>query len=140
MEKNELQFKKEIKDQISKSAKSWFDNIDGAIKQKLESALLSLLGLENGHSGHYEIDHCNGRNSVFLDILRDKAKVQAEKLVEKVKLLDADIDLYKDAFKREFKQQMSYKISELARDAAKEKAKEITDKLMESEIKRFLTR
>lgn len=97
------------------------------VKDILEKATLSLLGLEKRGYSEFEIDHCNGRNSVLIDAFKKMAEAEATKIASTYKPTKEDIVNFKSAFEREYKNQMSYAI----RDIVKEKVREDITKEME---------
>jgi hypothetical protein len=136
MEK-EFSLKREVKERVSKVAVEWMSELDKNIKSKMENALLSLLGLEQRNRG-YEIDHCNSRNSVFIDIIREKAKSDAAKIVGKLNIDFETKKLFEEAFKKEYKSAFSSEINTLARASAKAEATKLFDELFEKELKKTI--
>lgn len=108
---------------VEEEAAKYIKDARQTIRQKLNAATLSLLGLETGGYGKVEIDHCNGRNSVLVDAFRALAKEEAEKLARTYKPSSEDIINFQAAFEREFKSNFSYVIRDLAKAKAQEEAK-----------------
>lgn len=61
-------------------------DIPAVIRKILEGAIASLLGLSNRFGDKWEVDHCNGRRSVIIDIVERKCKESIEELVTPVTL------------------------------------------------------
>ena len=98
----------------------------GNVEKYMKSAALSLIGLEQKSWGNnsMEIDHCNGRNSVIIDVFRNLAKGEAEKLAKSYKPSKEDILGFKEAFAREYRKQINYSIGEAAKNKANQDVKE----------------
>lgn len=97
------------------------------VKKYLESALLSLIGLEKRYGSDFEIDHCNSRNSVLIDAFRELAIDEAKKMASEYKPNKDQLSAYKKTFESEIRDQFSYVI----RDLAKQKAAEIASKIVQ---------
>lgn len=130
-----------IKSQIEKIGKqeveSFIKDLRGNIKNKLNGSLLSLLGLEQRYNNQYEIDHCNSRNSILIDTIRDMAKDEVSKLAKGLKI-PLETSLLKTALQKELRQQISYEITSIARAKAKELAQKFVDEVTPKEIKELL--
>jgi hypothetical protein len=132
--------KPELNDEVAKIVKAeattWLREIKSNIKNKLEYALLSLLGLEkNG----YRIDHCNGRNSVLIDILREEAKEEIRKIAKNIPFKnDLGASFVETAFKNEFRRNLENEVKDLARKMAQQKAVEVAQKYTDRELAKYL--
>lgn len=97
----------------------------------IQNATLSLLGLERSGYGtsstEFEIDHCNGRNSVMIDAFRALAKSEAEKLARSYKPTKEDVLGFQEAFKKEYENQLRYAIRQAAEQKAKQDIKQYLD-------------
>jgi hypothetical protein len=102
-------------------------DVRSKVRKLIEGSLLSLLGLQKDYQGRTEIDHCNGRNSVLIDVFRQIAVDEVTKIANGYKPNKEELDVFRAEFKREIKNQMSYKI----RDAAQEKAGILVRNIME---------
>lgn len=120
---------KELEKIVKQESENFVKDARIQIKNKLESALISLLGLERNYNGTYEIDHCNGRNSVLVDAFRKYAMDEATKIAKSYKPTKEDIVGFMGAFEREYKNQMSYVIRDLAKQKASEEAKKAIDSI-----------
>jgi hypothetical protein len=127
-----------IEQEAKKEIADYLKNIRYNIRKKLEAATTSLLGLEHRYGDRYEIDHCNGRNSVFIDVLRDMAKDEAIKLTKHIKLPKADSELIQQAFVKELKDQLRYEMRNLATTKAKAMAQELINNVLPEDIKELL--
>lgn len=114
---------------VKEESKLFVKNARVEIKKKLEIALLSLLGLEKDYHRGYEIDHCNGRNSVLIDAFRQYAIEEAAKIAKSYKPTKDDIANFNKAFEREYSSQMTYAIMDLANKKAQEEAKKAIDSI-----------
>jgi hypothetical protein len=130
-----------LKNQVQELTKKELVNAKANIKKYLEGALLSLLGLEKRYSNEYEIDHCNGRNSVLIDSFRELAISEARKIASEYKPSKEDLSVYKVAFERELKNQFSYCIRDIAKAKAVELARDVmatvkidVDEILEKEF------
>lgn len=108
-----------LKDVLDQEADKFIKNSKQRVPEILESALLSLLGLEKRYDNKYEIDHCNNRNSVLIDAFKRLATKEAEKLAKSYKPSKADEANFLVAFEKEYRNQMSYVIRDMARDKVK---------------------
>lgn len=120
-----------IKNKIETNAKKYLENIDQLIDRSIEDAILSLIGLERSSFGssRYEIDHCNGRNSVLIDAFRNKAIKQAEKLASQLKLDANEMKQYRIAFRTEYSKHIREKIRKAAQERAENDAKALIAKI-----------
>ena len=138
MNKIEIKFK-DINEQIEKVALNQADlflkGLDEKIKRALDSALYSLLGLENRYNGQMEIDHCNGRNSVFIDLIRDKAKKEVEALISRMDIKKEDVLMVREAFNKEYQKQLRYQIEYYAKEIAKKHIEESTKGYVNRKLK-----
>lgn len=105
----------------------YVSDIKPKMKDILQKSVLSLIGLEKRYSNDYEIDHCNGRNSVLIDAFRQIAIDEAKKLASSYKPTKEDIVNFKSAMEKEYKSQMSYAI----RDNIASKVKKDMESLIE---------
>jgi hypothetical protein len=126
---------------IEKTTKEEMKNARSNIKKYLEGALLSLLGLEKKYNNEFEIDHCNGRNSVLIDAFRELAVNEARKIASEYKPKKEELQVFKSTFERELKNQFSYVIQDVAKQKAMElahmageKVKIDVDKILEEEF------
>lgn len=130
-----------IKKLIEEKAAKHLEDIERTIDRTIESAVLSLIGLEkNGHRGGYEIDHCNSRNSVLIDAFRNRAIDQASKLAKQLKLDADEMKTYRSAFRREYSSAIHKEIRRAAEEKAKADANELVRKVkinIESCLKDF---
>jgi hypothetical protein len=126
---------KEKMDQIvynkSKDFLNTFEkNIEGIIKQ----SIFSLLGISSTSydTRGYEIDHCNGRNSILSDVIKNKAMSDVEKFVKNIKIESFTITQLKEAFKKEYdrqiKDQIEYSAKHLAEQHVNDYIKKLTKK------------
>lgn len=130
----ETQLESMLKDKMSNYVKELPKKIEGL----MEASLLSLLGLEK-RGYDYEIDHCNGRNSVLIDAIRELAKDEVTKMVKgNVKIDKTQISLFQAAFKKEFNNQVSYAVRALADCEAKSFVEKQFANLSEETLKKFL--
>lgn len=116
-----------LKNVIEQEAKTYIANAREQIRKALESATLSLLGLERSTHRGYEIDHCNGRNSVLIDAFRAVALEEATKIAMNYKPSDEDLVGYRAAFEKEMRERMRWALQDLARAKAKMIADEVTE-------------
>ena len=123
--------KKVLENQIQGIAKTELKKARANISRYMEGALLSLIGLEKKGWGNnnpeFEVDHCNGRNSVIIDAFREIAIDEARKIASGYKPTGKELDIYRQAFIKEVKNQFSYAM----RDAAIAKAKELANQAAE---------
>jgi len=115
--------KKKIEEIAIKQSESFIEGLDERVSKMLDSAMYSLLGLENRWGNKTEIDHCNGRNSVLIDIIRDKAKREVERIVKKVGFNKGDVPNIRKAFTDEYKSQVRQQIRMYAESTAKSHVK-----------------
>lgn len=103
-------------------------NYRGEVKKQIESALLSIIGLEKRWSGDkLEIDHCNSRNSVLIDAFRNVAKDEAEKMARSYKPTKEDLVGFKEAFAKEYRSQIMYSIRDMAKAKAQTDFRDFAD-------------
>ncbi len=125
--------KKETKSKLEavleKEAMVFIKESKNRIPKILEGATLSLLGLEKKYNGEYEIDHCNGRNSVLIDAFKKIASEEAVKIAKSYKPSPTDIAGFMVAFEREYKSQITYIIRDLAREKAKQDVSKEIEKI-----------
>jgi hypothetical protein len=96
--------------------------------------------LEKGHRSEYEIDHCNGRNSVLIDAFRNRAIDQADKLAKQIKLDTEEMKIYRTAFRREYSNALGKEIRHAAQKKAEADAAQLVEKIkinIESCLKDF---
>lgn len=113
-------FSEKMRREAQEAMKKFVTNLPTNINSKMEAALLSLLGLEKRNG--YEIDHCNGRNSVLIDVIRGMAVADVEKAVKGIQFKSEETSLIREALKKEYKSQLSYVIRDLATRKAREDA------------------
>jgi len=121
-----------VRDEVSKFVK----NIRPTINGYLEKALLSFLGIENG-CNRTEIDHCNSRASVLIDVLREQAKQDVVKLVNGLKLETLNTPAIKQALQKEYDSHFNYELKTIARDLAKRDALRIAESFSKKAIKKY---
>lgn len=124
-----MSINKKIREQIEKKAAEKLLGMDSFVDRALENSILSLIGLEKGHRGEYEIDHCNGRNSVLIDAFRDRAEGHAKKLASSLKLDANEMKAYRLAFRNEYSSQIHRAIKKAAADRAENDAEEFVSKI-----------
>lgn len=93
----------------------YVSNIKPKITDILEKSVLSLMGLEKNYHSGYDIDHCNGRNSVLIDAFRQIAIDEAKKIASTYKPSKEDILNFKSAFAKEYKSQFNYAVRDIIR-------------------------
>ena len=121
--------KKQYKNIIEENVKKELKDIEKKIHIYIEKSVLSLIGLEQEYYGRYEIDHCNGRNSVLIDVFRRIAIGEAEKIAKNYKPTKEDLLNYDKSFKDEMKSKMKTALANLAETKAQELTKEMFDKI-----------
>jgi len=100
---------------LDMEVKNYIKNIRPQIKKYLESAVLSIIGLEKRCGGDkYEIDHCNGRSSVLIDAFREIALDEAKKIAGTYKPTKDELLSFRESFAREYRNQMDYVMRDLA--------------------------
>ena len=131
---------KTYKENLEELTKNELKQIRCKIKHYIESATLSLIGLEK-RGNDYEIDHCNGRSSILTEAFKSIASEEAKKIAKSYKPTKDDIGGFQESFKKELKNQMTYIIRDEAKIKATELAKEMfsntkidIDKILSSEI------
>ena len=99
------------------------------VNNQINSALLSIIGLEKrgNNSTTFEIDHCNGRNSVLIDAFRNIAKDEAEKIARTYKPSKEDLVGFREAFAKEYRNQIMYSIRDMAKSKASADFREFAD-------------
>ena len=112
---------------LEKEVNKYVKDIRPRIERIMEASVLSLIGLEKRNSD-YEIDHCNGRNSVLIDAFKSIAIGEVKKLASTYKPTKEDIIDFKEAFKKEYASQMGYAI----RNLVKGKVDKDINKLLET--------
>jgi len=117
------------REEMKKEVALQIKNIPSEVKRMINGALLSILGLEHRYSDKYEIDHCNGRNSILIDTIRNMAQKEAESLVKKTNYKPSDLALFQNAFKKEYESHLNYELKKLAENLAREEANNIMKKL-----------
>lgn len=132
-----LTVKQKIKQKMEREATKYLADVDKLIRKALESATLSLMGIESRH-GRNEIDHCNGRNSVLIDAFRQKAIGEAKKIARSVKLSPEDMGSFRNAFKKEYSSQVSSAVRIAARERAIADAKALIDSI-EMDVEQYIT-
>ena len=115
----------EMKKEVTKRIKE----LPSEIHKMITGALASILGLEWTYGDKFEIDHCNQRNSILIDVIRDIAKKEAGELVKKTDFKPKDISLFQVAFKKEFENQLTYELRKLAENLARTEAQKIMEQL-----------
>ena len=105
--------KKITKELLQKEVVNYLTTFKPKIKDILEKSVLSLIGLEKRYDNNYEIDHCNGRNSVLIDAFRQIAKDEAKKIVNSYKPTKEDIVNFKSAVEKEYESQFNYAIRDI---------------------------
>jgi len=136
-----MQHATKTKDYIEKITRSELKKIRERVRNYIEGATLSLIGLEKRYSNSYEIDHCNGRSSILTDAFKRIATEEAEKIARTYKPTKEDLASWQKAFESEIKNQMKYKMQDLAKIKAEEISKEYVakikidvDKILEEEL------
>lgn len=130
----ETQLESILKEKMSAYVKELPKKIEGL----MEASLLSLLGLEK-RGYNYEIDHCNGRNSVLIDAIRELAKDEVTKMVKgNIKIDKVQTSLFQAAFMKEFNNQVSYAVRAMAEREAKSFVEKQFANLSEETLKKFL--
>lgn len=120
--KNEIM--KKFDDQIRAELRS----MPQKVSKYMESATLSILGLEK-RGCDYEIDHCNSRNSVLIDVFRDMARAEARKIAKTYQPSKEDVVGFKEAFRKEFVREFGYIARDLGKQKAIEEARKISEKM-----------
>jgi len=105
--------KKTTKELLQAEVVKYVSEIKPKMKDILQNSVLSLIGLEKSYPNGYEIDHCNGRNSVLIDAFRQIAIDEAKKLANSYKPTEEDIVNFKSAMEREYKNQLNYAIRDI---------------------------
>lgn len=78
-------------------------NLESNIRNMLEKAILSILGLERDgfRKFQYSVDHCNNRNSMLIDKIRETGKEFATKIISEISLSEEDLVSIKKACKED---------------------------------------
>lgn len=127
---NEIMKRKvQFKEELEKLTKAELKQTRSRVSKYLESATLSILGLEKKYNGDFEIDHCNGRNSVLIDAFRDLAKTEANRIAQNYKPNKEELAVFEEAFKRELRSQFGYIIRDVAKGRAQQLANEVMSKI-----------
>lgn len=100
------------------------------VSKQIDEALLSIIGLESKgwNGGKFEIDHCNGRNSVLIDAFRNIAKAEAEKIARSYKPSKEDLAGFQEAFATEYRNQIRYSLRDMAKAKAQADFRDFADK------------
>lgn len=125
--KQAVSFDDKIRQIVEQEAVKHIADAPKLVKQMVEGALLSLLGLSTNYHRGYEIDHCNGRNSVLIDAFRNCAVTEAERIARGYKPTKDQLANYEAAFEKEFSSQMLRAIRDLAIERAKAEAKTLVE-------------
>lgn len=112
-----------IQEMIQEESVRFVKNARDMIRDTLKYSTLSLLGIETS-GNRYEIDHCNGRNSVLIDAFRGIAIEEAKNIASTYKPSKEDLVGFRNAFEKEYKSQLGNAIREKAREKAKIDAEE----------------
>lgn len=121
--------KKTTKQLLEAEVIKYVSNIKPQMKDILQRAVLSLIGLEKRYSNEYEIDHCNGRNSVLIDAFRSIAIEEAKKLANSYKPTKEDVISFKSAIEKEYKNQLNYAIRDIIKKRVEQDAKLLLDEM-----------
>jgi len=116
-------------------------NLELNIHNILEKAILSVLGLEKQGFNRFEfsIDHCNNRNSVLIDKIRDVGKDLAAKIISEISLSEEELTEIKEACKKDLK----YNIRDLLRKELSDVKERLIKNIVmehEEEIKKDIKR
>lgn len=113
---------------IEKECKIHIKDARIRIRKALEEASLSLMGLTSDYhnSGHmYQVDHCNGRNSVLIDAFREVALEEAKKIAINYKPSSEEIVKASKSFSNKFDTSFRESIKQLAIKRGKEEAEKV---------------
>jgi hypothetical protein len=133
----QLTAKEKIQKKLETEAAKYLVDVDRVIRRALESATLSLMGIEvRGHRN--EIDHCNGRNSVLIDAFRQKALGEAKKIARNVKLSPEEMATFRNAFEKEYSSQVSTAVRRAAQERAAADAKALIESV-QMDIEQYIT-
>jgi hypothetical protein len=129
MKKNKKTLKEVLETTAMEVVTEKIKNYRGEVSKQIDDALLSIIGLEQRgwNGGKYEIDHCNGRNSVLIDAFRNIAKVEAEKIARSYKPTKEDLAGFQEAFAKEYRSQIMYSLRDMAKSKAQTDFREFAD-------------
>lgn len=135
-----MKISKDLKTQATEIANkeitNYIKDLPQTVKFMMNGALLSILGLEKRSYGQYEIDHCNGRSSVLIDVIRSMAAKEVEQIVKKTyKPSKEEITLFVDAFRKEYTSQLQSALKTAAREQALLDAKKMVAESMPDILK-----
>ena len=128
---------KALQNDMNQWANEAYDELKAGFKNNLRTTVLSIMGFESRWNNSYEVDHCNGRQSMMTEYLSGKVKdmIREEIDVNFTKddlapmLPDIKKALLKDAgslFKRE--------AEELMREQVRESAKEFIGGVLKQQL------
>lgn len=114
---------------IRRLTKAEMRKVKANVSTYLEKSILSLMGIERKYSNGYEIDHCNGRNSVLIDAFRELAIEEARKIASAYKPTKEELSVFEEAFKKELKRQFEYALRKSAEAKANQLVAEISERV-----------
>lgn len=107
MAKKEDLIEVKIREIGEKEVADFLKNLRPNIRSRLDAALASLLGIST-QWGRVEIDHCNGRNSVLVDAVREIALKEVRGIISQKGKINSFTPLIEKCLESEIKSQIAW--------------------------------
>lgn len=100
--------------------------IRDSLSKGIQDAVMSAMGFSKDNWDHrWQVDHCNGRNSILVDLIKDEVKEALTKFdLTSIKLSKKDTDSIKKSIRDDFHENYRHQMRDLIRCYAKQRADE----------------
>ena len=138
---NEVQkgaLRERVKEAGKVALKKKIKELPEILDNALESCLPKLIGMakDNWDRGAWKIDHCNGRESLIGNLLKDKVEKEARDWAEKQTWPELTPAMVR-AIKKEYRMELRRRIRRKLEEAANREAGEYVSKLIEESVLEF---
>lgn len=127
--------KQEIIKTVDETVAKFIKNLPHMLKGRMEAATARMIGMEDRYGGSWEVDHCNGRQSLVSNYINDQIKQNLGALVGQIGGSFKLTEDQENAIKRDYERSMISRIRREVLDQIDKHAKtlvaEITEPMFE---------
>lgn len=128
-----------VQNDINRITNEAYKELQESFKATLKTNVLKIVGFDNRWHNNWEVDHCNGRNSLLTDFMSEKVKAMFYEEFNKMTENDIQKSLepVKKIFIAEFIKVFEHEVRSQARDAAYNEVQAFVKQLATQQVQKY---
>ncbi len=128
-----------VQNDINRLTNEAYKELQESFKTTLKTNVLKIVGFDNRWHNNWEVDHCNGRNSLLTEFMSEKVKAMFHEEFNKMTEDDVQKSLepIKKTFIAEFTKVFEHEVRSQAREAAYKEVQAFVKQLATQQVQKY---